>query len=52
MTGIVDSWRYGGKWWQGEPGRTYYRVSLATHEEVVIYREDQTHLWVLALLTD
>jgi hypothetical protein len=49
---VIDSWRYGGRWWLGEPGRDYYLVATASGEELVLYRKDGIEAWTLALEVD
>ena len=37
---VIDSWRYGGRWWVGEPPRDYYLLELKTGHVFEVYRED------------
>ncbi|MBZ9715939.1 DUF6504 family protein [Deinococcus multiflagellatus] len=49
---VSDEWRFGGRWWLGEPGRTCYLVQAAglTAE---LHREDgEGGRWWLARLQD
>lgn len=36
---ILDFWRYGGRWWVGEPPRDYYLLELETGHIFEVYRE-------------
>ncbi len=49
---IIDAWRYGGEWWRNELPRDYYRIETTAGAELVIYREEGSERWVLALEVD
>lgn len=49
---VLDEWRYGGRWWLGEPPRTCYRLQAGALT-VEVHREDgPSPRWWLARVQD
>ncbi|WP_221091174.1 DUF6504 family protein [Deinococcus aquaedulcis] len=49
---VSDEWRYGGRWWLGEPGRTCYLVQAGALT-AELHREDgEAGRWWLARMVD
>jgi hypothetical protein len=36
---VLDAWRYGGRWWLGEPPRDHYLLELDDGRVVEVTRE-------------
>ncbi len=36
---ILDRWRYGGRWWRGEPPRDYFLLELEGGRLLEVYQE-------------
>ena len=47
---VIDSWRYGGRWWVGEPPRDYYLLKLETGHVFEVYRAGE--VWTLSRISD
>lgn len=47
---ILDSWRYGGRWWVNEPPRDYYLLELETGHIFEVYRAGD--VWTLSRISD
>jgi len=47
---VIDSWRYGGRWWVGEPPRDYYLLELETGHVFEVYYAGET--WMLSRIAD
>lgn len=47
---VLDAWRYGGRWWVGEPPRDYYLLELETGHVFEVYRAGDT--WTLSRIAD
>ncbi len=47
---ILDAWRYGGRWWVGEPPRDYYLLELETGHIFEVYRCAEH--WTLSRIAD
>lgn len=41
VTRVLDRWRAGGRWWEGEPPRDYFLLELAGGMVVEVYKEDR-----------
>ncbi|CAM3440196.1 Nucleotidyltransferase [Deinococcus saxicola] len=51
IRGVLDQWRYGGRWWLSEPPRTCYLVQ-AGGLIAELHHEDSTDAWWLARIQD
>jgi len=60
---VLDRWRTGGRWWQGEAPRDYFLLELTGGMVVEVYREDKDEedkeqeedeeaVWVLSRVAD
>ncbi len=47
---ILDTWRYNGRWWQGEAPRDYYLLELETGHVIEVFRSAES--WVLSRISD
>lgn len=47
---VLDSWRYGGRWWQGEAPRDYYLLELETGHVIEVFRSGER--WTLSRISD
>jgi len=61
VTRVLDRWRAGGRWWQGEAPRDYFLLELAGGMVVEVYKEDkgaeadearEENTWVLSRVAD
>ncbi|HOQ09808.1 MAG TPA: hypothetical protein PLG09_06755 [Syntrophomonadaceae bacterium] len=49
---VLDCWRDTGCWWEGESEKLFYRLSLDNGAIVEIYRDLETHAWLLYKVYD
>jgi len=47
---ILDAWRYGGRWWQGEAPRDYYLLELETGHVFEVFCSEGR--WTLSRVAD
>lgn len=47
---ILDFWRYGGRWWVGEPPRNYFLLELSDGNIVEVYQAAKH--WTLSRVAD
>ncbi|WP_291432244.1 DUF6504 family protein [Deinococcus sp.] len=49
---VLDSWRYGGRWWLGEQSRTCYLVQAGPLTAELHHEDGEGGRWWLARLLD
>ena len=47
---VIDSWRYGGRWWRDEAPRDYYLLELETGHIFEVFRSEGR--WTLSRISD
>lgn len=52
ISGILDAWRYGGRWWLGEPPRDCYLVELGALTAELHHESAPLGRWWITRMVD